>query len=383
MARRKSVALIIETASHYGRQLLSGMLRFKTEQTDWKVLLEERDLNAPPPRWLKTWQGDGIICRLTTPEISQMALERDIPFVELTDRLPEEVDLVTLRSDDASIGTLGAEHFIDRGFRNYAYCGVLAEAWSQRRGAAFKRRIEDDGQTCHHLELPWYISNEPSQSQVKLVQWLQQLPKPIGILAGNDIRAKHILDACITAGIPVPERVAVLGVDNDELVCKFCEPTLSSIVPSAEEIGYRSAEALDRLMRGEEVTPLLQLIDPLYVHTRESSDTIAIDDVELANALVFIRNHACQGITVDDVLQETRLSRSSLERRTRKLLGRSPQQEIRRAQLKRVKLLLTETDLLIETIGSQCGFEHPEYLHVMFKREFKMTPGEFRKLARR
>ncbi|MEL7497231.1 MAG: DNA-binding transcriptional regulator [Planctomycetota bacterium] len=383
MKARKSVALIIETASHYGRQLLSGMLRYKTERTDWKVLLEERDLNAAPPLWLKDWEGDGIICRLTTPAISEMAIQRDIPFVELTDRLPEKVDLVTMRSDDAAIGTLGAEHFLERGFRNFAFCGLENEAWSERRAKAFRQRLEADSLSCERIDLPYYISNEPTKEQRRLTDWLERLPKPIGVMAGNDIRAKHVLDACITAKIAVPERVGVIGVDNDELVCKFCEPTLSSIVPSSKELGYRSAEALDKLMRGEEVNPLLQLVDPLDVYVRESSDTMAIEDTEMANALVFIRNHACQGITVEDVLAHTKLSRSSLERRTRKLLGRSPQQEIRKAQLKRVKMLLVETDLLIESIGAQCGFEHPEYLHVMFKREFKMTPGEYRKLARR
>lgn len=383
MPARKSVALIIETASHYGRELLSGMLRYKLENTDWKVLLEERDLHAKPPLWLREWQGDGIICRLTTPEISRMAIERDIPFIELTDRLNPSAELVTFRSDDAAIGTLAAEHFLERGFRSFAFCGIRGEAWSNRRAIAFQQRLEMEHLTCERLDLPWYVSNEPTPQQTQMVDWLCSLPKPIGIFAGNDIRAKHVLDGCITANIAVPERAAVLGVDNDELVCKFCEPPLSSIVPSTEEIGYRSAEALDTLMHGKDVQPLLQLIDPLDVYTRESSDTIAIEDDEMANALVFIRNHACRGITVEDVLANTKLSRSSLERRTRKLLGRSPQQEIRKAQLKRVKMLLVETDLLIEEIGAQCGFEHPEYLHVMFKREFNMTPGEYRKIARR
>ena len=125
---RKSVALIIETASHYGRQLLSGMLRYKTANTDWKVLLEERDLNAKPPMWLKNWTGDGIICRLTTPEISKMAIERGIPFVELTETdYQKTYQIVTMRSDDGAIGSLGAEHFLERGFRKFAYFGVAGQ----------------------------------------------------------------------------------------------------------------------------------------------------------------------------------------------------------------------------------------------------------------
>lgn len=383
MSDRKSVALIIETGSHYGRQVLEGMLRYKMENTNWKVLLEERELEASPPLWLRDWRGDGIICRLSTPEVTQIATERKLAFIELTDRHSNDSDLVTLRSDDGAIGRLAAEHFLERGFRRFAYCGVQGEAWSDRRAVAFRDRLNEDNFDCERLDLPWYVSNEPTEHQRRLVHWIRELPKPIGILGGNDMRAKHVIDACAAAEISVPERVAVIGVDNDEILCKFCEPPLSSILPSSEELGYRAAEALDRLMNHLEVKPLLQTIDPIDVFVRESSDTIAIEDPEMAKALVFIRSHACDGITVDDILAHTQFSRSSLERRTRKLLGRSPQQEIRKAQLKRVKKLLAETDLVIEAIGIKCGFDRPEYLHVLFKREFQMTPGEYRKIARR
>jgi LacI family transcriptional regulator len=177
----------------------------------------------------------------------------------------------------------------------------------------------------------------------------------------------------------VPEQVAVLGVDNNEVICNLCEPPLSSIMPNSEQIGFAAAECLAKLMAGEKVTPQLQCFDPLDVTLRQSSSVYAIEDPDLANALSFLRTNACFGISVKQVLEHTKLSRSSLERRMRKLLGHSPQQEIRNCQLKQVRSLLAKTDMSIEQIAINCGFEHPEYLHVVFKRELNMTPGDYRK----
>jgi LacI family transcriptional regulator len=389
MRKKFSVALIVETSSDYGRQLLRGALRFKKTQHDWSVYLEQRDLRAGPPEWLKDWEGDGVISRSTTPDIAALMRGRQIPFVELTDRRNEKHEFLTLRSDDATIGRLGAEHLLERGFRNFAFCGFEMEAWSDRREQGFLDRLSREHVGSHVFRSEWYGTQNVVEKksiageQARLAQWIRGLPKPIGIMACNDIRGKHILDSCLLQDIAVPEKVAVVGVDNDELMCNFCQPPLSSIVTNAERVGFRAAEQLALLMAGQKITPLLQQIDPLGVKGRESTDVIAVEDPDLADALSFIRSNACFGITVNEVLEHTTLSRSSLERRVRKLLGRSPQQEIRNSQLKRVKMLLRDTDLSIEQIAVNSGFDHPEYLHVMFKREFGMTPGEFRKASQK
>jgi LacI family transcriptional regulator len=300
------------------------------------------------------------------------------------------LEFTTLRSDDEAIGRIGAEHLLERGFRNFGFIGFEMEAWSDRRETAFVDRLDRESLGCSVFKSGWYGSSHSSASaktlendQRRLADWIESLPKPVGIMACNDISGKQVMDCCMLRELPVPEKVAVVGVDNDEVLCNFCQPPLSSVVPNAELIGYRAAETLAHLMLGQPVKPLLRLVDPLDVKVRQSSDVVAIEDPDLASALNFIRSNACFGITVNDVLAHTSLSRSSLERRVRKMLGRSPQQEIRNAQLKQVRLLLNETDLSIEQIAVQCGFEHPEYLHVMFKREFKMTPGEFRKASQK
>lgn len=388
MRKKYAVALIVETSIDYGRQLLRGVLRFKKTQSDWSVFLEQRDLKAGPPDWLNDWNGDGVICRSTTPEIASLIRSRKIPFVELTDRRKEKHEFVTLRSDDAEIGRLGAEHLLERGFRNFGFCGFEMEAWSDRRESAFRDRLDQENVGVSVFKSQWYGTQKKVESptslsaeQRRLSNWIASLTKPAGIMACNDIRGKNVLDSCLLQEIAVPEKVAVIGVDDDELLCNFCQPPLSSVIPNAEKIGFTSAKLLAMLMAGQLVKPLLQQVEPLDVRTRQSTDVIAIEDPDLANALSFIRTNACFGISVNDVLEHTTLSRSSLERRVRKLLGRSPQQEIRNSQLKQVRVLLNETDLSIEQIATNCGFDHPEYLHVMFKREFGMTPGEFRKAS--
>ena len=278
---------------------------------------------------------------------------------------------------------------MERGFRSFGFLGFDQEAWSQRREESFVAELKKKRHECSILKSKWHsLSNREMEQPRKLslaykrkriTDWLKGLPKPAGVMASNDIAGKNILDCCLWAEIAVPEQVAVLGVDNNEVICNLCEPPLSSIMPNSEQIGFAAAECLAKLMAGEKVAPQLQCFDPLDVTLRQSSSVYAIEDPDLANALSFLRTNACFGISVKQVLEHTKLSRSSLERRMRKLLGHSPQQEIRNCQLKQVRSLLAKTDMSIEQIAINCGFEHPEYLHVVFKRELNMTPGDYRK----
>ena len=171
----------------------------------------------------------------------------------------------------------------------------------------------------------------------------------------------------------------MIGVDNDELLCRMCSPPLSSVIPNAEGVGYLAAESLARLMSGAAVSNRLQTVQPLRVAVRQSTDVVAIDDPHVAAALSLIRENACRGMTVDQVTKAADVSRSTLERQFRRLLGRTPQQEIRHVQIRRVKELLATTDLSSERIAALTGFEHPEYMHVVFKRLVKQTPGQFRR----
>jgi LacI family transcriptional regulator len=215
--------------------------------------------------------------------------------------------------------------------------------------------------------------------QERIMAWLKALPKPAGVMTCNDYRGQHVLDACVRLDLAVPEEVAVIGVDDEEELCELCEPPLSSVVPNAEMVGYKAAELLDHLMSGGTARQPRLEVPPIEVVTRQSTDVLAIEDPEIAAAVRYIRENACQGAKVEDVLDDVPLSRSILERRFRKYLGHSPQALIRQTRLKRVKQLLIETDLTLAKISALAGFRHQEHMCVLFKKVIGESPGAYRR----
>ena len=381
---KRHVALIIETSSIYGRDLLAGIVRYMRMHDRWSVFLEQRDLFKQPPRWLNKWQGDGIISRATTPRLLDAISDTGVPFVELTDR-KGDVEFSQIRSDDAAIGKMGAEHLLERGFKRFGYCGFKGEAWSKRREESFVKTIDQKSSgSCSLYNSTWQGRGARNweDEQRCIIEWLQTLTPPFAVMACNDIRGRQIIDACSELDLAVPEQVVVVGVDDDELLCRMCSPPLSSVIPNAQAVGFRAAEVLASLMDGKSLASEVQLIEPLGVATRQSTDAVAIDDPDIAAALRYIREYACRGITVAEVVRDNSVSRSTLERQVRKYLGRTPQEEIRFVQIKRARELLISTDLSAEQIAPLCGFEHPEYLHVVFKRVTGTTIGVFRKQAK-
>lgn len=378
---KRRVALIVETSSAYGRDLLSGIVRFMRMHDEWSVFLEQGDLWQEPPSWLEDWRGDGIISRATTPKLVQAITRTGVPLVDVTDRCVES-HLPQVRSDDAAIGRMGAEHLMERGFRRFGFCGYENEAWSKRRERAFLESVRAaTDSSCRVYNSTWHgpsaLSWEDEQGALRA--WLQEIEPPFAVMACNDIRGQQVIDVCSKLMLAMPQQVAVVGVDNDELRCRICAPPLSSIIPNAHSVGLRAAEALARLMNGEVIAVPTELIPPLAVATRQSTDVVAIDDRRLAAALQYIRENACRGLSVDEVVKNNAISRSTLERGVRKYIGRTPQEEIRHVQIKRVQELLLSSELPTERIAMLCGFEHPEYLHVVFKRITGMTTGEFRR----
>jgi LacI family transcriptional regulator len=372
---------MIETSMIYGRQLLRGIIRYLRSHQPWSVFFEQRELAAAPPAWIKNWRGDGIISRPTTPQLAELLQKKKIPVVNLND-IHTDLDLPLIESDHHAIGRLAAAHLLERGFRHFAFCGFTGHAWSRKRREGFTTTtVAGAGSACAVYESPWGGPNAHpwEEEQQQIGDWLRSLPRPVGILASNDMRGQHVLDACKRINLGVPEVVAVIGVDDDVLLCELCDPPLSSVVPNPERIGYEAASLLDRWMAGDKPRQQQWLVEPVGVTARQSTDVLAIDDPHVAAAVRYIREHACQGMTVPDVLKQVPLSRTVLERQFRKYLGRSPQAEIRAVQLKRVRLLLTETDLRLERIAELAGYEHPEYLSVVFKRETGQTPGAYRR----
>lgn len=379
MKSRPDVALIVETSVVYGRQILHGIARYLRAHGNWSVFLDERELLAPPPDWLLKWNGDGVICRPTTPEIAKALRRRKIAVVDLNDRYGY-LNLPRIASDMRAIGAMATEHLLERGFRHIAYCGFRDEIWSVERLRGIENTLIGSANLCGVFESSWQGLREHvwEKERDQICRWLQTLPRPLGIVACNDVRGHHVLDACRALHIAVPEEIAVIGVDNAETFCELCNPPMSSVLPDAERIGFEAASLLSRLMQGENANAQELLIEPQKVVTRQSSDVLAIDDPAIASAVRFIRENVCQGISVEDVLSNAPLSRAALERGFRRYLGHSPQEEIRRLRLRRVKQLLSETDWPLARIAEAVGFAHTEYMMVQFKRVVGQTPSQWR-----
>jgi LacI family transcriptional regulator len=380
--RVKRVAILVETSNIYGREIQLGIADYVRDHSRWSMFVEQHELGALPPSWLLKQKWDGIISRPTTAALARVFSDMRVPVVDLND-LHKDLGYPRLQSDNHAIGMLAAEHLRERGFGNYAYCGFTAESWAVERRDGFIKQLElfgFDAPPTYETHwrgrkvLPWI------DEQQKLTRWIKSLPRPVGIFACNDVRGRQVLEVCRRDNLAVPNQVAVLGVDNDELLCRMSDPPLSSVVPDAHRIGFESAELLDVLMKGKaSIKSNVRLISPRKVVTRQSTDVLAVEDDDIARILRFIHDKACTGIRMDDLLGAFPLSRSLLERRFKECIGRSPHAEIRAIQIRKAAELLEETDLPLKRIAQQCGIPHLEYLSYLFKKAFGQSPGSFRR----
>ncbi len=377
--RRPAVALLIETSNSYARGLLEGIVTYVRAHDPWSIWLPEQRRGEAPPDWLKRWRGDGIIARIETEEIARMLRRTGLPVVDVSAARPLTT-VPWVETDDNAIARLAVEHLAERGFRRLAFVGEPQFNWSLFRESGFVAHAQALGLdfTVAPASRPRSRSRSADGTSAHLADWLLELEKPVGVFCCYDIKAQQVLDLCREYDLAVPEQVAVIGVDNDPLLCNLCTPPLSSVAPDACRTGYVAAELLERMLRGEHVPPQPYLIPPLGVETRQSTDTLAIEDEDVAQALRFIRERARDGIDVGDVLRAVPVSRRVLESRFRKIVGRTPHEEILRVRLHRVRQLLSETDLSMTEIAQRTGFQHTEYLSVAFKREFDVSPSAYR-----
>ncbi len=383
MHRPPKVTLLVETSNAYARELLHGVRAWLREHGPWSIWLAEAGRGAAPPAWLRDWKGDGIIARIETPAIARAVAAAKLPTVDVSAarQLP---DVPWLETDDRAIARAAADHLRERGFQSFGYYGDARFNWSRWRGEAFAAQVAEHGQAllCSVFVEPVHRrGTSPPDGEAEaaaLAKWIRSLPKPVGIFAGYDIRGVQVLEVCRRLGLAVPDEVAVVGVDNDELLCDLADPPLSSVIPDVRRTGYEAAALLARLMRGDKIRGEGRLFAPLGVATRQSTDVVAVEDKNISVAVRYIREHACEGISVADVLKVAPLSRRVLETRFQKLLGRSPHAQILGVKLERVKRLLGETDLSLSAIADRTGFAHVEYLSVAFKRNVGVTASEYR-----
>ena len=379
---KRRVALLIEASNAHARLIMQGVISYVRENNPWSFSLMDQGRNEEGPVWVKDWDGDGIIARVKNRWIANKIIASGLPVVDISIQ-HFILNMPSVEPDDDAIARLAVDHFVQRGFKNFAYCGDDTFLISEHRGLAFAKALAASGLNAYSFHRSYPDSVPISHRISEIGDWLADLPKPLAVFACYDRRGQHILDACRLRGIAVPEQVAVLGVDNDELICEMAAPPLSSVIPNARRTGYEAARLLDQLMNGESVSPTPLRIEPLGISLRQSTDVLAVADPHVAMALRFIRDHASEAIGVADVARAVPLSRCTLEKRFRQMLNHTLHDEIMLVRLARVKQLLVESQLSLEQIAATTGYEHPEYLSVVFKREVGVSPRQYRERERR
>lgn len=380
------VALLIGFSRNYRRGILHGIASYTHTHGPWSCFTPEQGLHGGIPDWLKTWKGDGIIACIDTPRTARALLQIDCPVIDVLHNT-RFAGIPCFDTDAGAVAKWVADYFLKAGFRHFAFCGFPGIPFSDRRGAAYVDYLAGHQRDVQvfttrpgrnlSLDIPAAERHGIGRAAA-IVAWLRKLPRPLALFACNDICGQQVLNACRLYGIKVPEEVAVMGVDNDEVLCKLCDPPLSSIEPDTERLGYEAAALLDRMMQGKRTRMEMVQIPPLRVAERASSDAVPIEDPITAKALRYIRDHVGDGIAVKDVQTHVQRSRTDLEQRFRRWLKTSVSAEIWRRRMDRVCSLLQQTNLHLGEIAGQSGFATDAHLCRSFKAHFKKTPTAYR-----
>jgi LacI family transcriptional regulator len=352
-------------------------------------------------RWFKDWNPDGIICQIYDDRLAKVYRETGKPIVEVFESRAKS-EFPRILPDDVATGQLAARHFLERGFRHFTYFGAPGMLWSRERETGFRTEIENTFRARSETNRadtnraedpkPFTFSSygsapdvaaaaldAPNQRRAAAMgNWLQSLPRPLALFSTSDTWGFELLQAAREVGLQVPEDVAILGVDDEALLCEIAHPPLSSIRIGAEQIGRVAVDLLDQMINRRRVPASIKRVPPIEVVTRQSTDVLAVDDADVAAALRHIRRHAVEGLSVKQLLDEVPVNRRTLERRFVSVLGHTPLEEIRRIRLERAKVLL-QTDLPVYEVARLSGFATPEYMATSFLQATGTTPTAYRR----
>ncbi|MCC9607902.1 DNA-binding transcriptional regulator [Blastopirellula sp. JC732] len=361
----------------YYSEIHRGVARFARDH-QWHVTFDFDDL---VPR---DWQGDGVITLLGAQQQVWRSLKNfSVPMVDLAESRPD-IPLPRVTMDNVAIGKMGAQHFLDRGFRNFAFIHRWELGVSHRRGDSFAAELAQHNLGCEVLSWQKEMGRRADTREQRhrwLVQHLAKLPKPLAVFAPRDIEAVEIIEAAMAIGALIPDEISILGVDNTETICDCLQTPLSSIDNNLEQVGYEGASLLARLMAGEPPPAKTIYVAPSRVVERRSTDSMAVPHPQVAAALRYMQEQAHLPINMIDVVREVAMSRSGLEKAFREHYVRPPMEELRRIRLLRAQKMLLQTSEKIVNIAKETGFETSQQLCRVFRQHFGMTPKEFRSQA--
>lgn len=384
MSRTLHIGLLLHYSYAFYRNVLSGVRQFAETRPEWTfmpVFVKKSRL-----RWDGKMSPDGLIAAIDNAESARAVGTWGRPIVTIGGAL-RNLPYPRVAADNVAVGRLAVQHFLERGLKNLAFVGHRNHLTSEEREAAFCEAVKEAGCAPVHcyLTLPhrpyvpqamqWYLDGD-------IDPWLLALPKPVGLFVPADIYGAALTQICGEIALRVPEDIAIVGVDNDDVYGRLARPPLSSVLSDARRIGSEAAALLDRLLAGHKPPKDPIRVAPLGVQARRSSEVLAIEDEDVVTAARFIREHAHLPITVADVLRAVSVSRRSLERRFLQALDRGLSEEICRVRLERSKRLLAETDLRMAAVAGHSGFSSTRHLAATFQRELGEPPSQYRRKTR-
>jgi LacI family transcriptional regulator len=377
------IGLVFVHSFFYYRGALRGIRRFLDARPQWhftSLVPEQQSLCMPGQ-----FRPEGLLATVNSKLLVRALASWRRPVVNVSAVLPG-LRYPRVGADNVQIGQLAAAHFLERGLRHFGFIGRRGYLFSMERRASFGEAVQQAGYRVACYELPAHVSFDPLGRRWDLdravIEWLQRLPKPVGVFVPHDSWGVQVAEACHRAALRVPEDVAILGVDDDHLYCELARPPLSSIILPVEQIGYEAAALLERLLGGEKPPREPILLPPTGVATRRSTEVLAIDDPELVAAVRYIREHAHLPLRVTDVLQEVTIGRRTLEERFRRTLGWGLGEEIRRTHMERARRLLMSTDLPMKLLATRAGFSDYRHMAIVFRQELGISPTTYRRQMR-
>lgn len=383
--RLRRIAVLLGTSLGWREKVMRGIAGYAHEHGPWHVYTAPEG-TEDSLFFSSSYKWDGLIVRVTSSRFSRRILALGVPAVSVGSVKVHSPKLPRVKVDDEKLLRPAVRHLLAGGLRNFAYCSFFGTRSAEDRGPIFARLVAEQGGTCafhsDSCKLPPGAAWQARQRE--LVRWVKGLEKPVGILCWNPDTACHVVEACHIAGVKVPDEAAVVAADDDKPKCELCSPTVTGVEIPAGRLGYEAAALLDRMMNGE--PPPAEgavMVEPSGVVTvRESSDLSHLQDRDVHRAVRFMRDRAGEPITIADVVEHLQVSRRWLERHFRRVLNRSPHDELHAARLELAKRLLLETDLPAVKVARSAGFGSAPYLNQIFRRETGLTPGAFRRRFR-
>jgi LacI family transcriptional regulator len=379
------IILLTDFGEEYGTSLLKGITRYSQKYGPWVFCRmpgyyrETKGMDGIV-KWAKDWKANGILGQFYNDSNIEKLWNEGIAVVA-QDFKERHANIPNITGDYFKTGRMGAEYFLRKGFENFAFYGFRNIVWSRERSQGFEKRVNEEGYSVHHFEHKrkfksrelWYY--KPSA----LSKWLKALPKPIALMACDDNQGMHITEACRLTNIRIPEEVAVLGVDNDEMLCNLSDPPLSSVSLDTIKGGYEAARLMHTMIKSKNKEFYDIVVEPTQVITRNSTDIYAAKDEYVGMGLKFIHNNIEKNLKVTDVLEQVPLSRRSLEKRFLQVTGYPVYEYIFNLRIEKFTQKLLETDLSVFEIAVDLGLNDAKNIARQFRQIKGCTPSEYRK----